>query len=101
MRRAADVLYLLATFSIRTNFLDKALIYAKSGYQLFSADSRMVEIYAYTLLLKGDYVTADEVLQSTTKTSRNLLFLRTRTAIVLGRPENEIQATIRAYLQFN
>ena len=98
MRKAADVLFLLATFSIRTNLLDKAEIYGRAGHHLFPDDLRLIEVYAYALLLKGDVTGAETVLQATPTATRNLAFLRARVAMLAGRPIEEQRAGLRAYL---
>lgn len=98
MRKAADVLFLLATFSIRTNLLDKAEVYSKAGHQLFPDDHRLIEVLAYVSLLKGDINAAEVTVQSTTAQTRNIAFLRARIAMLTGLPVAEQQANLRAYL---
>ncbi len=98
MKKAADILYLLSTFSHRTSFLLKAGLYAKAGYELFPQDIRLIEMHAYCLLLEGKPDEAEEVLSSTEESSANLEYLRSKTALVLDLPETNKQSRLRRYL---
>ncbi len=98
MKKTADILYLLATFSHRTGFLLKSAIYAGAGHKLFPEDIRLLEMHAYCLLLGGKPDEAETVLLSTDATSENLEFLRSRAALVLELPQADIQLRLRKYL---
>lgn len=98
MKKAADALYLLATFSIRAQQINKALTYAMNGVVLFPNDTRLIEIYAYALLLNGQYQEAEDVLASTDISTRNAEFLRSRTANLLDMPKEQRAARLRKYL---
>lgn len=98
MKRAADVLYLLCTFSLRTRLIEKAAIYASAGYLLFPEDTRLIETHAYVLLLQQRYEEAEDVLSRTPASTQNLEFLRSRSAILLGLPEEERRQRLRRYL---
>jgi hypothetical protein len=101
MKKAADALCVLATFSIRTQFYEKAIRYAKCGYQLFQDDYRFVELYAFTLLLNGSYAQAEEILRKTNHRTWNIALLRCRCAILLELPRHEKQVRARAYLRYS
>ncbi|MCU0909944.1 MAG: hypothetical protein MUE98_00945 [Rhodobacteraceae bacterium] len=98
MKRAADVLYLLSTFSLRTRLIEKAAIYASAGYRLFPEDTRLIEMHAYALLLQRKFEEAEEVLANTTASTPNLEFLRSRAAILLGLDPEEQRLRLRRYL---
>lgn len=98
MKRAADTLFLLATFSIRTGQIDKAMHYAGAGCALFPADPRQIEAQAYALLLQGRFEEAEQILSMTDASTRNLEYLRSRTSIILDMPKAERQARMRRYL---
>ena len=100
MKRAADTLFLLATFSIRTGQTDKAMHYAEMGSKLFPADPRQIEVQAYTLLLQGRFEEAEQILSVSDASTRNLEYLRSRTSIILDMPKAERQARMRRYLAY-
>lgn len=98
MQKAADTLFLLATFSLRTGQIDKALEYTSAGYYLFPNDIRLIEAYAYALLLQREYVEAEAVLSQTQASTSNLEFLRSRSAILLDLPAEEKRTRLRRFL---
>lgn len=98
MKKAADVLYLLATYSVRSGFVEKASAYAEVGTRLFPHDLRLLEIYVHLLILGRHYDEAEKVLGATTFSSRNLEYLRSRVAILTSRPQSVIQSSLRRYL---
>jgi predicted Zn-dependent protease len=100
MRKAADALYLLATFSIRSQQIEKALTYAMNGFVLFPSDIRLVETYAYALLLSGHYQKAEDVLVNSNISTKNIEYLRSRTAILLDMPKEQRAARLRKYLTY-
>jgi len=100
MNKAADTLFLLATFSLRTGQIDKALIYTEAGLVLFPDDIRLIEIHVYSMLLQDRYAEAEDLLSTTFASTRNLEFLRGRTAILLDLPITERVARLRRYLAF-
>ena len=99
MQRAADTLYLLATFSIRTGQLEKALRYAETGVALFPDDLRQVENKAYTLLLQSRFDDAESILSEIKETTDNIEYLRGRLGIILELPKEECKSRLRQYLQ--
>ena len=98
MRVAAETLYLLSTFSIRSQQIQKALIYATSGVKLFPNDERLIEICAYAYLLNGQTQEAEDILSETGIQTENAQFLRSRTAILLNMPKEQRAARLRNYL---
>ncbi len=100
MKKAADILFLLATFSLRTGQIGKAMTYTSIGRALFPDDSRLIELHAYALMLHEQYDEAEALLGSTTASTSNLEFLRSRTAILLDLPKEERQSRLRRYLAF-
>lgn len=100
MKKAADMLYLLSTFSIRTNMIEKAVIYASAGHKLFPEDHRLLEIYVYAHILKGNFSEASETLAQSETSTRNLEFLRGRVAILVELPLEERRSRLRKYLAF-
>ena len=100
MKKAADILFLLATFSLRTGQIGKAITYTSIGRELFPDDQRLIEAHAYALMLHEQYQDADALLATTTASTRNLEFLRSRTAILLDLPKDERQRRLRRYLAF-
>jgi hypothetical protein len=100
MKKAADILYLLASFSLRSGQIGKAMTYTRIGRELFPDDSRLIEIHAYTLMLHEQYEEAEDLLSGTNASTINLEFLRSRTAILLDLPKDERQRRLRRYLAF-
>jgi hypothetical protein len=98
MKKAADTLFLLATFSLRAGQIGKALQYSGAGRQLFPDDLRLIELHAHALLLQGDHAGAEATLSETQASTPNLEFLRGRTAILLDMPKDERRARLRRYL---
>jgi hypothetical protein len=98
MKRAADTLFLLAAFSIRTGQIEKAVQYSNAGCILFPTDHRLIEMQAYALLLQERFEEAEHVLSLTEQSTPNLDYLRSRTAIILNMPKSECQARLRRYL---
>lgn len=98
MKNVADVLYLLATFSVRSGFLEKATVYASAGRKLFPSDPRQHELYAYSLMLRKNYPEAQAAVQDTDLSTPNLEYLRSRIAILQDKPKGEIQTCLRRYL---
>jgi Flp pilus assembly protein TadD len=100
MKKASDILFLLATFSLRSGQISKAMTYARIGRELFPDDSRLIEMHAYALMLHEEYEQAEALLGSTNASTINLEFLRSRTAILLDLPKDERQRRLRRYLAF-
>jgi len=100
MKKAADMLYLLAAFGVRTNMIEKASSYSKAGHKLFPQDCRLVEIHAYIQLLLGDYEAASTTLNTTEQSTPNLEFLRARVGILLDQPHEERRKHLQNYLAF-
>ncbi len=98
MRKAADILYLLSTYAIKGQFVEKALIYSQSGHHLFPQDTRLLETYVFSLLLNGNYEKAEDVLKSTDIRSQNLDFLRLRLSMILKKTTEEKTRLARMYL---
>ncbi|MEO0624502.1 MAG: hypothetical protein AAF183_20130 [Pseudomonadota bacterium] len=98
MKKAADILYLLATYSVRSGFLDKASAYAEVGIRLFPRDQRLLEIHIYLLVLCRHYAEAEQALAATRLSSRNLEYLRSRVAMLTSQPQSVVQACLRRYL---
>jgi hypothetical protein len=98
MKKAADTLYLLSSFSLRTSFVQKAEIYARVGHGLFPDDIRLIEVYAYALLLQGQYEKAEELLSEAPYSTANIEYLRSKTAMILKFPKEEKSRRIRNYL---
>lgn len=98
MKKAADTLFLLATFSIRAGQISKAMEYTTAGRLLFPDDLRLIELHAHALLLQDRYDEAEALLSATPASTRNLEFLRGRTAILLDLPKDERRARLRRYL---
>jgi hypothetical protein len=98
MKKAADTLFLLATFSLRTGQIGKALHYTSAGQHLFPDDIRLTEVHAYALLLQDRHDEAEALLSATPASTPNLEFLRGRTAILLGLPKDERRTRLRRYL---
>lgn len=100
MRKAADILFLITTFSIRANFIEKATTYGKAAHTLFPGDPRIAEVYAFALLLKADFQAAEDLLTSWSEPTQNMAYLRCRTAILLNLPAEERRKRIESYLAF-
>jgi type IV secretory pathway VirB6-like protein len=100
MKKTADLLCILIMFSVRADFFEKALRYAKCGYHLFPNDIRFVELYAYTLVLSEDYETAENVLSSVDIPTQNIAYLKGRIAVMLGLPAAEKRGRISRYLNY-
>lgn len=98
MKKIADTLLLLTCFSIRAGYLQKAEIYSEQAVRLFPDDIRILEVRAYALLLHGHYKEAEALLSATSDSSKNLEYLRVRTAILLSMSEIECGYRIRKYL---
>ncbi len=98
MKKVADLLCILISFSIRADFHEKALRYARCGYELLPDDPRFIELYGYALILSEDFEKAEEVLSKAEAQTHNIAFLKTRTAIMLDLPQNEQKARINSYL---
>lgn len=96
---AADVLLLLSSFSIRTQFIVKAVQYGRAGVVLFPDDLRLREIYAYALCLDGSFDEAAEIIGPVTQSTPNVEFLKLRLAFHGDRAANERSAAIRSYLK--
>lgn len=100
MRNAADALCVLTTFSIRTNYYEKAIRYAECGFRIFKDDARFVELYGFALLLTGSYEQTEELLTHTKFQTPNIALLRCRCAILLDLPRAQKQERARAFLKF-
>jgi len=98
MKKISDILLLLICFSIKADYLKKAEIYSAHALKKFPDDIRILEVRVYALLLQGNSVGAEELLSTTSESSRNLEYLRTRTAILLSMPADECESRIRSYL---
>lgn len=100
MKKTADVLYLLSSFSARSGFVEKAAAYADAGHQLFPRDSRHLEVKAYMLVLQQQYAEADQLLEDSDLSSKNLEYLRARVAMLRSKPTDQIQHILRKYLAY-
>lgn len=98
MKKVADVLYLMATFSVRTAYVDKAEVYARIGYELYPNDRRIVEIYAYVLLLRQEFDEVDAVLSQQDFSTPNLEFLKSRLFMLTSRSKEDTREQLRKYL---
>lgn len=99
MRLAADILLLLSSFSIRTQFLAKAVQYGRAGVSMFPDDVRLRELYAYALYLEGRNKEAIEVIRPVTQPTPNVEFLKARLAFCDKQSASERSAAIRSYLR--
>ncbi|WP_147272281.1 hypothetical protein [Phyllobacterium salinisoli] len=95
----ADVLLMLSSFALRTQFLEKATFYSRVGVALYPEDVRLREIYAYALLVDGKIAEAKDALESITSNSRNVAFLRMKILLQLSPPSGERQNAIKIYLR--
>ena len=98
MKKVSDILLLLICFSIKADYLQKAEIYSGHALRKFPDDIRILEVRVYALLLQGNSEAAEELLSTSPVSSRNLEYLRIRTAILLSMPANECESRIRNYL---
>jgi len=98
MSISADILLMLAAFSLKAQFTAKAVIYSRAGSMLFPEDHRFKEILAYGLLLTEEFEEAESVIGQAQIESRNLAFLKTRLALLNGHMDSEGRNAIRTYL---
>ena len=96
MTTVEKVMILLASYSIRAHFVDKALMYAKCGYQFFPESVELLELYGLALLYNGDYVALKDLLSSKSTQTRNLNYLSARLAILQSQAEGA--NLVRSYL---
>ncbi|WP_298966462.1 hypothetical protein [uncultured Roseibium sp.] len=96
MTTVEKVLVLLASHCLRAHFVDKALLYAKCGYQLFPDRTELLELYGLALLFKGDYDTLTDLISRASAPSRNLDYLKARLAILQG--DANSANLVRSYL---
>jgi len=99
MNITADILLMLAAFSLKAQFTSKAVIYGRAGLALFPEDRRFREILAYALLLGGDLEGPASVLGEERRETRNLAYLEACLTILRGSAAAEGQTAIRAYLR--
>lgn len=98
MSVVSDTLYILSAISLRGQFVEKALIYGKAGIALFPQDVRLFETYAYALLLSGRDEEAASVLNSAPEQTRNVVYLKARTALTAGAVPKS-RDFLRSYLE--
>ncbi|WP_420963879.1 hypothetical protein [Brucella sp. IR073] len=98
---AADVLLMLSSFALRTQFLDKAIFYGRIGVELYPEDVRLREAYAYALLLDGKTNEAADALREQTLNSRNIAFLRMKLLMQDEKPPGECRNAISTYLRWS
>ncbi|MCP1846114.1 hypothetical protein ACVIHI_009107 [Bradyrhizobium sp. USDA 4524] len=96
---AADVLLLLSSFSLRGQFIAKAVLYGRVGVSMFPDDLRLREIYTYALYLDGRIDEAIDVIQSAQVDTPNVSFLKMRLALHASKPASERRAAVRSYLK--
>jgi len=94
----ADILLMLAAFSLRTLFIKKAIVYGQAGVAIYPEDHRFREILAYALLLDGKVDEAATVAEEAQRDTRNLAYLKARIAMLGNYSLAERQSALRAYL---
>ena len=94
----ADILLMLAAFSLKTQFIAKAAIYGRVGMALFPEDYRFREVLAYALLLDGKHEEATAVIDETQQDTRNIAYLKARLLMLGNHTMAERQNALRAYL---
>ncbi len=95
----ADILAMLAAFSLKTHFVAKAEVYARAGRVLYPDDHRFIELLGYALLLDGNADGAAFVINEVHRKTRNIAYLKTCLAMQRDAPVVERQNALRAYLQ--
>lgn len=100
MSIVSDTLYVLSALSLRGQFVEKALIYGKTGIALFPQDVRLFETYAYALLLSGQDEEAARVLNNAPDQTRNIAYLKARTALIVGAAPKS-REFVRSYLELS
>ena len=101
MNKVADILFLLATFSLRASYLEKAEIYARAARTLFPNDLRIAEVFALVLITRGDLDAAADVLEDSTLDSANAHYLRTRLSLMSGKPKEDVLVPMNRYLSMS
>lgn len=89
-------LVLLASHCIRSQFVDKALLYSKCGHQLFPERIELFELYGLALLYKNDLKKLSDLLSGSSTKSRNIDYLHARLAILQGQADSGER--VRSYL---
>lgn len=84
MNILADILLLLSSYSLRTNFVRKAVHYAKAGFDMFPDDLRLREIYAYALLMDDQVDEAERVASGNAEPSSNIAYVLARVVLLKG-----------------
>lgn len=95
----ADILLLLASYSVRVSMFDKALAYSEVAHILFPDDSAILELHVYALFCVGRYEDALARLAPCEAQSPNLSYLRARLAIMTSASDTEIGEHLRSYLK--
>jgi len=98
MNVTADILLMLAAFSLKAQFIAKAVIYGRAGLALFPEDRRFREVLAYALFLAGELENSAAVAGEARRDTRNFAYVRARLAMLSGCSGAEGQSAIRAYL---
>lgn len=98
MKITADILLMLAAFSVKAQFFAKAVIYGRAGLVLFPEDHRFKELLAYALLLDGQLQEAAAVVGEPLHETPNLAFLKSRLAMLRDCPTSERQEALRNFL---
>lgn len=100
MNLVGDVLLALASFALRTQFLNKAVFYGRIGVMLCPEDVQLREIYAYALLLEGRASDAAKILEGAASDSRNIAFLRMSVLMQEQQLSGKRDDAINAYLRW-
>jgi hypothetical protein len=98
MDLTADILLMLCSFSLRVQFIAKAVVYGRVGVSMFPQDIRLREIYAYALLLNSQADEAFAVIGNVTKVTRNIAFLNVCVALQRTKSATNRQKAVRSYL---
>ncbi|MFK4064119.1 hypothetical protein [Brucella anthropi] len=96
--RAADAMVLLLSFSIRSGFVSKAIIYARASMTLFPDEMRLRELCCYAHMLDGDLDRTSELLDGYSHETHNLAFARLSVDIQKAVSEADKIASLQAYL---
>jgi len=95
---AAEILLMLTAFSLKTQFVTKAIIYGRAGMALYPEDHRFREMLGYALLLDGKPQEAAEVVGETPHDTCNLAYLKSRFFMLGDYSTAERQEALRTYL---
>lgn len=95
---AAEILLMLTAFSLKTQFITKAVIYGRAGAALYPEDHRFREMLGYALLLDGKLQEAAAVVGEGPHDTCNLAYLKSRLLMLGDHSTAERQEALRTYL---